>query len=801
MAGGNQHSFFLYSIWAAAGITTAAYLPVYLFLTAGGILVCAVLLLAAPFRKGAIWLCAALAAGGYYYLYDHWHTSALIQYAAEEASLELSGRIASLPQRDGDTVRFFFDVDTLRAGNAAQQLFPAEQVACRLKLEAETQLPIVGQWRSGDRVTMKADLVLPEGARNPHAFDYARYLRWQGVYVLAQSDFSRVLSRTDGGGLAAQFESWQMQLAERLDTLFTNQETAGFMKSLLLGLRQEVEPRLADSYADLGLIHVLAISGLHVTMVSTCFLWLLERMGVRRGSALTIAIAFIGVYVLLVGASPSAVRAGLMGGLGLWAIKRRKRLDVREVWGIALLLMLLVDPFQLWQIGFQLSFAVTLGLIVYVPLISHLPYPRMRWLRTAIAVTSAASLVSFPFLVYWFHQFSPLSLFLNLLVVPFLSAVVLPGGYIALLLSFLQESLGLLPAQLLHLLLQPLQRMLMWLSEQPVPFSHWPHPHGWWLVAYAVWLVAVPFAWSRGFQRSRDVVLYALTLALLLVAARQPFSGTDEVRITFLDVGQGDSIVVEVAKKTVYLIDGGGIVQFAKRESWREKKDPFEPGKDVVVPFLRSRGIEEIDRLVVTHGDQDHIGGLFAVAAHFPVAAALLNGTPPARGETELLDNLVRRHVPLFTGRPGMRWEDAPQVEWTWLWPDPTNLAGEERENDASVVLLLSAYGTNVLFTGDIEQTAEHQLVHNVGSPLARVDVLKVAHHGSNTSTTTAFLEQIKPEAAVISAGRGNRYGHPSPDVIQRLKASGAAVYRTDQQGAITLIIRPDGMEWQIQNK
>lgn len=799
MRRGTQLPIFFCSIAVVAGIVSAAYLPFSFLLPVGGVLLGGVLL--ARRRMLALCLVVALCAGGYFQLYDGRHASTLNRYADGSTAVQLSGVIATAPERDGDNVRFFLEVEAYRAGDEQGVLSPPERVACRIKLTRVEQVPQAAQWRSGQRLTATVTLQLPDGARNPHAFDYARYLRWQGVSVMAQGDFARTWVEVDKYTLKGWFETWQQQLAERLERLFPAPDIAGYMKSLLLGLDEEVEPGLAEMYADLGLLHVLAISGLHVTLVSGGFLWLLERIGVRREHALVAACLFIAAYVLLVGASPSAVRAGLMGAIGLLAVRFRRNLDIREGWGIALILMLFADPYQLWQVGFQLSFCVTLGLIIYVPLLTQFVVPRIRWLSSAIAVATAAAVVSFPFLIFWFHQFSPLSWLLNLLVVPVLSLVVLPAGYIALFFTFLYPAMGALLAQATSLFLTKLHDVLAWLNALPIPFSAWPHPHRWWLVAYAGWLIAVPLLWQRGYQRGRDITGYAIVFCLLLIAARQPLSGLDEVRVTFLDVGQGDSIVVEVAGKTVYLIDGGGIVPFTQTEPWRKKKDPFDPGDDIVVPYLRSRGIERIDRLVVTHGDQDHIGGLYAVAARIPVAAALLGGAPPPRGDRELLQVLKKRGVPLYYGEPGVSWEDAPGVRWTWLSPAAGGISGAGDANDNSVVLLLAAYGKRVLFTGDIERTAEEQLLQNDVPYLSTIDVLKVAHHGSKTSTTASFLARTRPRVAVISVGRNNRYGHPSADVLARLEQAGVAVLRTDRDGAITLTLRPDGWEWQTQNR
>ena len=240
-------------------------------------------------------------------------------------------------------------------------------------------------------------------------------------------------------------------------------------------------------------------------------------------------------------------------------------------------------------------------------------------------------------------------------------------------------------------------------------------------------------------------------------------------------------------------MDAGGKNTWEIRETWRKKRDPYEVGKDVVLPFLRSRGITHVDRVVLTHGDMDHIGGIDALLGKMTFGAVLTNGTSPKAKELELLAQFQAQSVPIWSGEPGMKWTDMPGVEWKWLHPKQS--AGYSG-NDASVVLQLTAYGNTVLFTGDIEADGENMLLEN-GIPV--IDILKVAHHGSKTSSTEAFLTATSPRYAVISAGQRNRYGHPSPEVLERFAKIGTHLFRTDRHGAVTLTISPKGISWKTQ--
>ncbi|KNB74186.1 DNA internalization-related competence protein ComEC/Rec2 [Brevibacillus reuszeri] len=782
------------SILMMAGYLLSAYLHPAWLLAAAGLSAALAVVIPQALRKQCVFYALILILAGLYFNgYEFLHRSEMKQLAETEETIRIRAMIASPVKRDGDVARFFVDVQQIEDRYGVEQrLQHTERIVLRVKLATFEQAGLIEKWRSGSVVTAKIKLSLPSPARNPHAFDYAQYLYWQGVHVTGEAEFKGMEHQTQNT-IMARFQEWQGDGANRIERLFPDPEVAGYMKSLLLGLGQEVTPELSDMYSFLGLSHILAISGLHVTLVSSMFMWTLERTGIRRKTALITTICMLIGYVLLVGASASAVRSGIMGGVGLACQILGKRLDGREVWAGALLVMLLFNPYQLWHIGFQLSFAVTLGLIIYVPFSLQMWSWGPVWLRSLIAVTLVAQVVSFPFLIYHFHQFSPLSWLVNLLVTPLLSIIVLPLGYIAIILGMVHPALAMWPVKLSSLILDGVHQPLFGLQKLEIPFTYWQHPPWWLLFLYTIFLIVIPFLWKRGFHRRRDTILYIAIFFALLLAARQPFSGEKEVRITFLDVGQGDSIVVEIANQKVYLIDAGGTISFAAREPWREKRNPFEVGKDVVLPFLMARGIEKIDRVVMTHGDMDHIGGLAALVPRFAIGEVIVNGSTPKGYEQEILQLVREKRVPIVTGSPGQTWSDAPGIEWKWLHPGQTSAY---TGNDSSVVLQLTAYETIVLFTGDVERNGEFRLVKGGLPP---VDVLKVAHHGSKTSSTEALLSAIQPKAAVISAGANNRYGHPSPEVLTRLKNAGSSVYRTDQQGAVTLIITTSGMSWKTQ--
>lgn len=344
---------------------------------------------------------------------------------------------------------------------------------------------------------------------------------------------------------------------------------------------------------------------------------------------------------------------------------------------------------------------------------------------------------------------------------------------------------------------------------------------------------------------SKALTLFlAVCLLVLLGFAYQPDVFNRQGEVDFLNVGQGDSILIRTPTHRVLLVDGGGTLSFVKKgEEWRLRKDPYEVGRKLLVPLLKRRGIHAIDYLIVSHEDADHIGGLQAVLEEIPVKRLLFNGTLKESSNAKKLFRLaLDRHIPLYPVHGGMKLQVDDFTELTFLYPaaeaaqaptDSNVLHVENQQNAYCVVFWMRMYRSTFLFTGDMDQAAEAEIVQ--GNPLAeirkmepgsggwgrddgsvnaargwggnptdttgdgtdarpRIDVLKVAHHGSKTSTSEAWLDYWKPLTAVISVGKNNVYGHPNPQVLERLQSEASAVYRTDLDGEVQFRVDPDGL-------
>ena len=318
------------------------------------------------------------------------------------------------------------------------------------------------------------------------------------------------------------------------------------------------------------------------------------------------------------------------------------------------------------------------------------------------------------------------------------------------------------------------------------PTSGRPPPPTWWLAAYAAVCFQGLIAWTGDVPRRKvHRIAFAFLMGGLIAFAWSPdvWAREKELRITFLDVGQGDSAVIETPGGQVILVDGGGVLPYP-RESWQRRRKESDSGRDVVVPYLKYRGIRSIDYLVITHGDADHVGGLAAVAERFPVRRVIRS--PPGAGG----DGAAAPAVAEGSRSEGVRGLAGKRLvpgarDFLAVPPPGAGGSAGEQTNDDSVVFLLSAYGRSVLMTGDIEERAEREIA--AAWDLPSVDWLKVAHHGSRTSTHPAWLKEVDPVHAVISVGEKNRFGHPAPEVIRRLEEQNAAIWRTDRRGAVTV--------------
>ncbi|CAM3439905.1 DNA internalization-related competence protein ComEC/Rec2 [Marinicrinis lubricantis] len=784
-------------------------------------------------------VCLSLSsAWGYASWVENRNISSIPQHM-EAAVVTATGQIVSSVEIDGDRVRFVLRTSQVDFGQGVKRIDEKLQVQIRLMEEPETRT--AEEWRRGDRIQLQGELKLPSEAGNFGAFDYRSYLHDQGIHwQLSLKGISGVSiqqgEKSDPQAWLGWRDQFQKLLADQLDSIY-EEPFSGFLKGLLIGYRDDLNEEQFNQFSSLGLTHILAISGLHVGVLASIMMLLCRWLKLTRETSYTISMIWIPIYVLLTGASPSAVRAGIMTVLALYAMKRQLLGNSIHLVALAAVMMTLWNPYFIVGISFQLSFIVTLGLIICTPVVySFLPDSWWKSVRSLLSVTITAQWISFPISIYYFNSFSLLSGLANFLIVPFISTILFPGALLSFALSFLWPWLGKMISAAVVWGLELVFNGVELLASFDRFHLVWSSPRLEWILVYfalSLWLIyemkgyQSEKLWEKGLPfdslQPRRWVLCTGVLALLLMIGYQYISPwTDSrARIYFIDVGQGDSTLIVTPSQQTILIDGGGTLSFMKQgEDWKLRSDPYEVGQDLLVPLLKKRGIRDIDLMIATHGDTDHIGGLRAVIESFPVHAIWMNGTYDTGGVyEEFLELAMERGIPIYSPTAGERYSVDDETRIEVLLPvskeDSHHPYIAEKQNDVSVVLMLEVFGRQLLFTGDIGEVQEREWLRQrtnrqegvsytdsqssidleTATYRQQVDIMKVAHHGSKYSTSDEWLSFWNPTYSVISAGRNNVYGHPTEEVLQRLNKADSSIFRTDQHGEIQIFIDEENME------
>ena len=564
---------------------------------------------------------------------------------------------------------------------------------------------------------------------------------------------------------------WRARAAEMIDTLYGEQ--AALAKALLIADERDIAPEIRRQFADAGIIHMLSVSGLHVAVLAEGVVLVLLIAGASTRRAELVATVTISVFVLFAGAPSPAVRSAAMYAA---VVMSRRFQRPTSPWALLALgaALPLMQPRVVNEIGYHLSVAGMAGLIASGRLTRRLPLDRIpswgrRVARETIA-TLVASAVTAPIVAWHFGRVSLAAPITNLAAAP-LFGLAQPVLFLSLVLAPFRAFASLL-ADGTRVLLVGIEKVGAYGAAIPVSaLDVQPSAVTALLLAGSAASMLAACV-SRHWGRPAVLTVIAIGAALWWPILRPAGS---RLEIHMIDVGQGDAIALRTPRWRWILVDAG--------DQWRES----DVGARVVVPYLRRRG-GDIAAFILSHPHADHIGGAGSVLRLMPVGSVWDGGFPQASSVYEGVLAAARdRGVVWRTARPGVA-ATIDGVRLTILSPDSAEIASAPDANAASVVMMAEYRGVRVLLTGDAERDVEARLVERLGGHL-RADVLKVGHHGSTTSTTMPFLDAVTPRLALVSVGAGNRYGHPSPDVLDALHARGAQVIRTDDGGSIVVSV------------
>lgn len=759
------------------------------------------------------------------------------KHVQADKKLKMQGVINEPPEVDGDRVRFTLSAHVIEF--IPQISFEnKEKVAVQLTLATEHEINIAKKWQRGDIISLLGILEQPNRATNFEGFDYQLYLQKKGIHWIVKAEGASAVTLVEKErftplAFLALVDHFRQHIGSIIDELFPDWQ-GGYMKGLLIGVSDDLSSDQYNQFTNLGMTHILAISGTHVAINIGLMFGLLRLVKVTKERAYSIVFWLLPVYVFMTGFSPSVIRAGLMTMLGIFLLKRGLFKDGLNTLSAVAFVMLLWQPYYLFNISFQLSFAVTAGIIIFTPFIKQY----FSWLpakiRGGFAITIAAELISFPLTLYYFNQYSLLSILANLALVPIISAVTLPAGTITMLIGSIWLPLGKWFAFIVQWLNVITFSITKWLSELTGFMTYWKSPSMLWILVYYVMLYMM-FYFNRSHKleigsnvhsyddtvpletvninrrkvaytgerkhtqyifKAGYYVFFIVGFIIMFIIAYQPLNKQGIGHVQFIDVGQGDCILITTPSGVNILVDGGGTVSFRKaKDAWRARKVPYEVGEKTVVPLLKKRGIHTLDIVVMSHADQDHIGGLQAVLSHFPVRALVMNGSlSHSKTLTKLLETAVNKNIPIYSAYRGMGLALDHLTSIDFVYPEAKQdetLPVIKDQNHESIVFYLTMDGVRFLFTGDMDISSEQLILELEKFPQQlQADILKVAHHGSKTSTSVDFIKAVQPKLSVISVGRRNSYGHPYPKVIQQLENQGTSIFRTDEHGETQMRIK-----------
>jgi len=636
----------------------------------------------------------------------------------------------------------------------------------------------------GDQLEVEGELETPPEFES---FSYKDYLACQGVYSLLRYPEIRRLAQGKGTPFFAALYALKDRAQATIRALLPEPE-AFLLSGILLGRDSEIPKDLWNAFNRTQTTHIIVISGFNIAIVAGLLSYIGQRI-LGRNRSLYFALSGIVLYTLFVGADPPVVRAAIMGGLYIIAIHLGRQAHALISLVVAAFLMTLLNPFTLWDLGFQLSFAATLGLILFVPswqgwLVSRLD--SLSWgvlssglkvLGESIIVTLAAQIWVLPIILHNFRLFSFVSLLSNALIVPAQAGVMILGG----------------AATILGLIFQPLGQVVAWAA--------------WLFLRWTTFIVQLTARWPwaavdiEGFSLGLAMLFYGVLLAFWMVRGSS-FSGFEKplakrlpmgvvlgilaivallvwlafftlpdgrLHVSFLDVGQGDSILIESPSGHQILVDGGpspAAVTFALGKA---------------LPFWD----RSLDLVVLTHPQEDHLAGLIGVLERYQIGLLLDSGEDCASEACQRFWELVEvKEIPCRKAVAGMQVELEEGVRIEVFHPPSELLRGTGSDvNNNSVVLKVTMGRGSLLLTGDIEEEGERALLAS-GQPLRSL-VLKAPHHGAATSLPPPFLQEVSPQLVIISVGE-NRFGHPAPETLAKL--SSLNTLRTDEEGAIEVV-------------
>lgn len=688
--------------------------------------------------------------------------SLLVKAADSRRPVHISGMVIGEPKMVKGGIRFELQAEEARIGRE------------RWSIDEKTMVFIKPDWRRFEAGQFLSLTSIPRIPKSKPNFNYQAYLARRGIFTELVLSAEEITVKKDSAGVGDNFRRRLRHIVRES----MPRPLGGILLAILFGDTAYVPETIKINFERAGILHLFAVSGLNLTLAVAFVFWLSRAFRLPPLIRLLSSLTAVFFYLWLVESTPSINRAALMSIVLLFSWYLARRLDLLASVSLAAIILLAINPYQLFDISFQLSFGAVLGILMISPVVINVFKEKIRKLVAPAAVTLGAQLAVQPIIAYYFNQLSVVSILANMALVP---PVALVTG-----IGFLAAALALISRPAAALLFTTLTPLVSYLNFGAAFFANLPgavttvaRPSVVAIIFYAAMLIFALYGLSKWKSRADfGTFLIALLLILTLgIWSQVPVAVSPSgLRVSFLDVGQGDATLIKSPNGQVILVDGA-------------------PDFPTLQRGLADRGVRKIDLLVISHAHADHIGGLTGLLQRYPVGLIIDPGfAHPSPLYKELLLQIKEKGIKYRIARKGDEYSLGAVNLKIFLPGDFFVKDSNSDVNNSSIVGRLIYGEFRLLLPGDIELEAIDLLLK--GSEDLTADVLRTAHHGSRTGTTVPLLRAVKPKEAIISSGKENPYGHPHRQALIRLKAAGVRYWRTDINGDIEL--RSDGKSYRI---
>ena len=603
----------------------------------------------------------------------------------------------------------------------------------------------------GDLIYLEGKLEIPKIATNYKGFDYRQYLKTQKIQGIVIADNVKILKAKYKNNLIYQMQKKiKAIIKEKLPS-----ETGDLLLAILLGDKKDLSEQIQINFKNSNLSHMLAVSGAHVSYIIIGLTYITQNSIMGKRKARVFCIFFLIIFMAITNFTPSVTRACIMAILTLVSEILYKKADIYTNISISALIILLYNPYSLLDLGFKLSFGGTIGIVIFMRFIKKKQEePKLlNYIKQMALVSICANIIIIPIIMNNFNTVSLTFLVSNILASPILAIIVIVGFSI-IIISIISHSLS----NILVFWLNPILNLLIKISSfcSKLPFAKilvvTPYIFNI-IFYYTIILYLVNYNELKQFIKKETVIL----LSIILILSNFIFYILpQDLKIYFIDVGQGDSTLIVTPSKKTILIDGGG-------------SESFDVGEKVLLPYLLDRRIRKIDYIMISHFDTDHCKGIFTVIENLKVKNIIISKQAKKSENYKKFKEIVaNKKINIILVKAGDKIKIDKYIYFKILFPTE-KLIMQNPLNNNSIVSQLNYKSFKMLFTGDIEEIAEKEIL-NLQKDKLKSTILKVAHHGSNTSSTQEFINSVKPELALIGVGKNNTFGHPSECVVEKLR-------------------------------